>query len=155
MLSYRLACELSDRIVAIGVQSGSLGIESCAPEQPVSVLHIHGTADTNHPIKGGKGSTSISGVTYHSAMYSVETVATAMGCGGPPTKSTSPLDAAATLTTWADCPAGVDVQLLAVTGATHAWMGHPATNPAAVGEPYQGLDSSAVLLEFLMAHPRP
>ncbi len=49
-MAYWLACELSDRIVAVGLQSGGLGLASCDPAQPVSLLHIHGTADTNVPI---------------------------------------------------------------------------------------------------------
>ena len=42
-----VACELSDRIVAIGVQSSALEIPECAPAEPVAVLQIHGAADMN------------------------------------------------------------------------------------------------------------
>lgn len=87
IMSYRLACELSDRIVAIGLQAGSLGIDECSPSKPVSVLHLHGTADQNHPIDGGVGSNSISNTDFRSAAYSVETAAAAMGCAGLPTNS--------------------------------------------------------------------
>ncbi len=40
-MSYRLACELSDRIAAVGLQAGGLMIDECAPERPGSLLHIH------------------------------------------------------------------------------------------------------------------
>ena len=63
-MSYRLACELSDRIVGIGVVAGTLGIDDCAPTQPVSVMHIHGTADQNLPIDGGVGPKSVAGVDF-------------------------------------------------------------------------------------------
>ena len=86
-MAYRLACELSDRIVAIGLQAGSLGINECEPSQPVSVLHLHGTADENHPIEGGIGANSISDTDFRSAAYSVETAAAAMGCEVSPTDS--------------------------------------------------------------------
>ena len=43
ILAYRLACELSDEIVAIGVQSTVLEISPCRPTHPVSVLQIHGS----------------------------------------------------------------------------------------------------------------
>jgi poly(3-hydroxybutyrate) depolymerase len=62
-MSYRLACELSDRIVAVGLQAGGLMIDTCVPERPVSLLHIHGAQDTNVPIEGGVGS-GISGVEF-------------------------------------------------------------------------------------------
>ncbi|MDP2290071.1 MAG: alpha/beta fold hydrolase [Actinomycetota bacterium] len=149
MLSYRLACELSDRIVAVGVQSGSLGVEPCAPSRPVSLLHIHGSEDRNHPIEGGEGSVSISGVSYRSAMSSVELMAAGVGCGEA---SASAERGDLRVTTWSGCD-GVEVQLLAVTGASHAWMGHPAPNPSA-DPPYQGIDSSVEILTFLLNHPR-
>lgn len=149
MLSYRLACELSDRIVAVGVQSGSLGVEPCEPSRPVSLLHIHGTADRNHPIEGGEGSVSISGVSYRSAMSSVELMAAGDGCESAPTSTE---DGDLLVTSWAGCD-GVEVQLMAVTGASHAWMGHPAPNPSA-DPPYQGIDSSVEILTFLLNHPR-
>ncbi|MGA0878030.1 MAG: alpha/beta hydrolase family esterase [Ilumatobacteraceae bacterium] len=81
IMAYRLACELSDVIVAIGVQAGSLGVDGCQPEKPVSVLHIHGLADANHPIDGGMG-TGVSGVEFRSGRLSVAALAEANECDG-------------------------------------------------------------------------
>ena len=39
ILSYRLACELSDRIVAVGLQAGTIGIQNCAPSSPITAAH--------------------------------------------------------------------------------------------------------------------
>ena len=47
-MSYRLACELSDKIAAIASVTGSMStnqITSCNPDRPVPVMQIHGTAD--------------------------------------------------------------------------------------------------------------
>ena len=47
-MSYRLACELSDKITAIASVTGSMltdQIMSCSPSRPVPVMQIHGTAD--------------------------------------------------------------------------------------------------------------
>jgi polyhydroxybutyrate depolymerase len=154
MLSYRLACELSDRIVAVGLQAGSLGVDACDPAQPVSLLHIHGTEDANHPIEGGVGPNSISGVSYRSADESVRTVAAALACSIDPATSVSPDNPDLQYSTWSECDGGVEVQLLAVTGATHAWMGHVPSNPSA-DPAYADLDASLAVLEFLLAHPRP
>lgn len=156
ILAYRLACELSDRIVAIGIQAGSLGIDRCNPSQPVSVLHIHGTADTNHPIDGGVG-TGVSGVAFRAASAAVEAMAVANGCPAPPVTTTGDANPDLTATTWSDCGAGTVVRFLVVEGASHAWMGHaPASDAAAglVGEPYPDLDASWTVWTFLAAHPR-
>jgi polyhydroxybutyrate depolymerase len=47
-MSYRLACELNDRIAAIASVTGSMvqqAIDNCKPEKPVPIMEIHGTAD--------------------------------------------------------------------------------------------------------------
>ena len=53
MMSYRLACELSDQFTAIGVGAGALMTNSCSPPKPVSVIHIHGGSDYKVPVTGG------------------------------------------------------------------------------------------------------
>jgi polyhydroxybutyrate depolymerase len=140
--------------VAIGLQAGWLGVEPCDPARPVSVLHVHGTADENAPIAGGRGPRSLAGVDARPAIDSVGTLAAAAGCGGEPVADT---DGDLHTTTYQSCAAGTDVVLLAVEGASHAWMGHDATSPAAerlVGAPYLELDASVVIWQFLAAHPR-
>tara|TARA_Y100001968_G_C19416278_1_gene749185 strand:- start:795 stop:1841 length:1047 start_codon:yes stop_codon:yes gene_type:complete len=47
-MSYRLACELSDKIAAVASVTGSMNesqATSCSPEQSVPIMQIHGTAD--------------------------------------------------------------------------------------------------------------
>ena len=47
-MSYKLACELNDRIKAVASVTGSLSPsqdQTCAPEAPIPVMQIHGTAD--------------------------------------------------------------------------------------------------------------
>ena len=52
MMSYRLACGLSDLIAAIGPVAGAQNID-CEPKRPVSVVILHGTADLYVRYKGG------------------------------------------------------------------------------------------------------
>lgn len=156
IMAYRLACELSDEIVAIGVQAGSLGVDSCSPARPVSVFHLHGTADTNHPINGGTG-TGIAGVVFRPARAAVDAMAAANQCTGAPATSVDPSNADVTATTWSTCRGGAQIRYVIVKGATHAWMGHPAASALAasyVGEPYAKLDASRAIWSFLAAHPR-
>lgn len=53
MMSYRLACELSDQITAVGIGAGAQMTYPCTPPNPVSVIHIHGGLDNKVPVKGG------------------------------------------------------------------------------------------------------
>ena len=53
MMSYALACELSDQITAVGIGAGALMTGTCTPPNPVSLIHIHGGLDYKVPITGG------------------------------------------------------------------------------------------------------
>jgi polyhydroxybutyrate depolymerase len=56
-MSSRLACELSDKFAAIAVVAASMEkntiMPACNPANPVSVMYIHGTADSFVPFAGG------------------------------------------------------------------------------------------------------
>ncbi|MDO8389680.1 MAG: PHB depolymerase family esterase [Actinomycetota bacterium] len=153
IMAYRLACELSGRIAAVGLQAGSLGIDDCAPEQPVSLLHLHGSADTNHPIDGGPGA-GVAGVDFRSARTSVRDYAQLVGCPADPQHSVDAANSDIEIETWQPCDTDTEVRFVEVQGAPHAWMGHPTQTPRLVGHPYMELDASELIVEFLLAHPR-
>ncbi len=156
ILAERLACELSDQIVAIGVQAGDLMIKGCQTARPVSVLEIHGTADQNIPIAGGEGSRSLTRTDFPPPVDALKTFAGRDGCHTTPTSVTDPSNSAVRFKRWQSCQAGTTVEWATVTGANHAWMGHPASlaSELLVGRPYMGFDSSAAIWSFLSAHHR-
>jgi polyhydroxybutyrate depolymerase len=51
-MSYRLACELSNRIAAIASVTGLQAFYPCNPDRPVPILQFHGTADPVVPYAG-------------------------------------------------------------------------------------------------------
>ena len=56
IMSYRLACELSEKIAAIAPVAGNIPqniLLKCSPSHPVSVLAINGTKDPLVPFNGG------------------------------------------------------------------------------------------------------
>jgi polyhydroxybutyrate depolymerase len=144
ILAYRFACERAAEVDGIAIYAGTLFVNPCAPSQPVSLLHIHGLADTNLPFAGGKG-TGLSGVTFPPVLDGIETIRTADGCAGSP--GTTTVDGVAT-TTWA-CPAGTSVQLVTIDDATHEWAGGVDTPLA--GTPSTKLDATAVIAAFVAA----
>lgn len=66
MMSYRLACELSDTISAIAAVAGTDNTQQCQPAKPVAVLHIHAKDDDHVPFNGGKGLKSMVDVSFTS-----------------------------------------------------------------------------------------
>ena len=156
ILAYKLACDLSDVIVAIGVQAGSNVVADCRPINPVSVFHLHGTTDTNMPINGGKGS-GVSTTNFASARNAVDAMATVNACNvsSPTSLITSNSDVAAL--SWKSCKSNTGVRFVTVKNATHAWMGHAAQSAGAssyVGTPYPNLDATRAILSFLLSKSR-
>ncbi|MCB9597591.1 MAG: hypothetical protein H6719_33040 [Sandaracinaceae bacterium] len=74
-MSYRMACELADRVTAIGSLAGSdfANETDCEPSQPVSVLQIHGRVDETIAYDGQVGA-------YPSAPDDVARWASRAGC---------------------------------------------------------------------------
>jgi polyhydroxybutyrate depolymerase len=56
MMSYRLACEMSDVIKGIAAVAGTDNTTECNPKFPVSILHIHAKNDDHVLYNGGIGS---------------------------------------------------------------------------------------------------
>jgi polyhydroxybutyrate depolymerase len=145
-LSYRLACELSDKIAAIAPVAGGLRIDSaaCLPKRPVPVLHIHGTGDVLVPYSGGIGTNPVS--------YSIDAFKTKNGCAAGAGKVVYTKDDVS-CTKWDGCTANADVELCTVTGGGHQWPGGDTLPYGGSASP--NLDSSETIATFFDAHPMP
>jgi polyhydroxybutyrate depolymerase len=148
MMAYRLACDTT-LFRAIGPDSATL-LGTCPKPARLSVIHIHGTADTNIPYDGGQGSgyAKIDGPAVPDVVESWRAVD---GCP-PPTESTQ----GAVTTSLSACPDGRAVELITVAGAGHQWPGSPS-RPAiqkllGLDTPSTALDATAVIWQFFAAH---
>jgi polyhydroxybutyrate depolymerase len=145
MLSHRLACEVSDRIAAIGAVSGTLAVSTCTPTRPVPVLHIHGTGDivvayTNGGISGAEG-----------VPMTIATWVAIDGCTDttPPTVYTM---GDATCTEYMACKPGTNVELCTIANGGHQW---PGGETDFIGNLSTNLNASETIAQFFAAHPMP
>lgn len=157
MLAYRLACD-TRLFAAIGPDSATL-LGPCPTPKPLSVIHIHGSADTRVPYNGGPGDgrARIDGPAVPAVIAGWRTVD---GCGAPRSTTTpAAAGAGAVTTSLATCPDGRAVELVTIDGAGHQWPGAPGrplvqellgTDP-----PSTALDATDVIWRFFAAHPRP
>lgn len=144
--SYRLACELSDRIAAIAPNAGQRALDECKPKRPVPVLHIHGTADPCAKYEGGGECggcfSKVLGMDMGKGdrwpCRAVRTVvrdhALMNGCND--VTDISLKMGAMTCEAFAGCPTDAPVKLCSIEGAGHVWPGkNEGAMPACAGNP--------------------
>lgn len=97
-MAFRLACELSDELAGIASLAGATWRDPgrCHPSSPVSVLAIHGDADTVVKYDGGAPSPPLT-APYPSAAETAATWARYQGCTGALTDSGTRLDLVSSL----------------------------------------------------------
>jgi polyhydroxybutyrate depolymerase len=145
-MSYVLACQHADEIAAIATLAGSMWTDAAkCTTKPVSLLHMHGTADTTIPDAGG----TILGKSFVSAKDSALDWVAIDGCAPSADTSAAPIDVDAkvpgnetTIARWMGCSAGSGVEQWTMTGSEHIPL------PLAS-------DFAARVADFLLAHPKP
>lgn len=154
MMSYLLACELSDRIAAVAAVAGPMGIESCKPTRPVPILHFHGTADQCAPFAGGVGKSKDAGV-FRSVDNSLAQWEKIDECDGE-TRVTYE-SGHVTCTTFGECRNGAEVTLCEIAGGGHAWPGgnkYPAKKICG-GTLSHEISANDFMWKFFAEHPMP
>ncbi len=116
--SYRLACELSNRIAAVASVAGSMTrswitTNQCQPQHPTAVLQITGTNDNVISINGNSTNVSIQGVMeYWSASNNGDANPDIIDLGSGSTRSI-----------WRNGDNGVTAEFIKVQGKGHSWNG--------------------------------
>jgi polyhydroxybutyrate depolymerase len=125
MMSYRLACERSDLFAAIAPVEGAMDLDlaSCAPERAVSVLVLHGTADSQVPFAGGthRGRLGFGDVRYDTPVS--EAVRFWVDKNGCPRAPQRREDEPLTSDLYGPCRENSEVVLHAIAGGRHGWPG--------------------------------
>lgn len=120
MMSYRLACELADKVAAIAPVEGAQDLP-CHPSNRVSVIVFHGTSDHLVPFEGGTtpfqlGSRRSDASVASSLAFWVKED----GCSPTPQRERS---AAVHVENYSGCQDGAGVALYAIQGGHHIWPG--------------------------------
>jgi polyhydroxybutyrate depolymerase len=141
-MSDRLACELGDRIAAIGPVAGQL-LSPCTPSRPIPVMEFHGTADQIVPYNGGLGMPAVTDVAKAWAKQN--------GCGATPMQTYAMGDA--TCITYSGCTANADVTLCTIQDGGHTWPGgFPIPG---LGKTSTDINATDAMWDFFTKHPMP
>jgi polyhydroxybutyrate depolymerase len=139
LLSYYLACEMSDTFAAIAPIAGVLQYDSCQPQQSVSVIHFHGLSDTAVPYAGG-GTIPGTNQAFPPVEQSIATWVGLDACAESPQVEQSGI---LTHTSYASCQNGTAVELYTIQGIGHSW---PSQYVVPVTQ---------IIWDFFKAHPKP
>lgn len=150
IMAYTLACKTAI-FAAIGPNSATQ-LGDCPSPNPISVIHIHGTADKNIPYNGGEGE----GTAHINGPAVPALNATWRGidnCSAPSVTVADPVT-----TSIAACPDGRTVELIAIAGAGHQWPGKVANKAAekllGTDPPSTALNATQVIWQFFSQHSK-
>lgn len=163
MMSLRLACDLGNRIAAIGAVAGSGPedfMERCKPSRAVSILMINGTTDPLVPYEGGPVASQTG---ERGSVWPVRRTVSFWVAANRCVNELTPealvdLDAgdgsAIERRIWSGCSASTSVELLTVVGGGHTYPGRIQYLPEIViGPTNRDIDASAYIWDFLRNHP--
>lgn len=151
MMSYRLGCELSDKIAAIAPVAGALNLD-CRPTEPVSVIAFHGTADQHVPYQGGKPLKKVDphDRTDHSVASAISFWVNSNKCNPKPT---SKHNGHITVDTYSGGKNGSEVVLYTIEGGSHSWPG--GVKPRMLADvPTKEISATDLIWDFFLHHPK-
>jgi polyhydroxybutyrate depolymerase len=146
MMSYTLACR-TDLFAAIAPVAGTL-LADCAEPGPVSVLHIHGTADTHVLFGGGRGvgPAQVEGPPIADVIDRWRQID---DCADASVTKVGPVERSVS-----SCASGRAVELVTIDGAGHQWPGSIAPR-AGADPPFPASDATRAIWDFFATHPKP
>jgi polyhydroxybutyrate depolymerase len=156
MMCYRLAAELSNRIAAIAPIAGTMAIENCEPQRPVSVIHFHGTKD-GLVLFGGPDDRIPKNLKFRSVEETIRVWVKANAC--PETPAVADLqnlndDGTRVRRKWYG-PGKEDSEVILYTieGGGHTW---PGRDPRLrfLGKSTRAISANDLMWEFFQKHPR-
>lgn len=152
MMCYRLASEMSDRIVAIAPVAGTCSLEKMQCKRPVPVIHFHGTKDILVPYGDPKKEVKKGVFLFKTVDDSLKPFIELNECGMEetteiPTKN----DRIKIVCRRHPGKNGCDVVLYKMEGGGHVWPGSEA-NPAFLGPVPLDLNANELIWEFFKNH---
>jgi len=150
MLSYRLACEVPDKIAAIAPSGCTMMVtQPCNPSRPVPVLHMHSVLDTKVPYQGGIG---LTGVYYHPLDSVMNVWSLKNNCVNPSQIIINNGDYK--LTKWSSCSGNVTIEYYLTQDGGHGWPGGLPGGPIS-DTPSQVISANNLLWDFFQQFQLP
>ena len=152
MFSHRLGCEMPETFTAIAAVAGTNNFDGCNPQEPVSVLNIHGLQDQHVLFYGGCGPECIlkSETDYVSVPDTVSGWVMRDTCNKTPQRVLETEKAYCDLYT--GCGGNVSVSLCVAKDGGHSWPGASTDpNPLERSTPSQAFSATDMIWDFFQS----
>jgi len=149
MMTYRLGCDLTEKLAAIGVVSASIDTKECRPSDPLSVVIFHGLNDRVIPYKGGNSfifPTKFFDLNHKSMSFVVSFWASHNLCSAPAKDSMGTVFREM----YVDCKNDSEVVAYTTNGG-HVWPGGQSVSFFSE-EPIEDMDTSQLIWDFFEKH---
>jgi polyhydroxybutyrate depolymerase len=145
-MSVVLACNLADRIAAVGSVSGAqlFPAQQCQPSRPVPLIAFHGTEDTIVPYTGGPSRAF--DLPFPVVADWIGDWAEQNGCS--PTPVELPCQGEVCEVRYTGCAQEAEVVFYTINGGGHSWPGGEPIPAWIVGHTTEDIDATAVMWEF-------
>jgi len=158
LISYRLACELSDKIAAIAPVSAQDAFDNCKPSRPISIIHFHGTADPAAAYTGGHCGGRMPGDPGWDCSSVKDYIEEWRGIDNCPSQSSVTYQKGeVTCITYGPCDRGTEITLCTIEGGGHTWPSGTYAKDTeswkkAVGKINYDINANDAMWEFFKKH---
>lgn len=150
MMSYRLACELTDVIAGIASVAGTDNTITCSPSRPISILHIHAKDDDHVLFNGGAGKGAFpdekKAANFTSVPATIEKWVKFNGCNEKPKRVLEKSGVYCDL--YSECKSNVHVQLCVTESGGHSWPGGEKVRSGKGSPPSTAISANDVMWNF-------
>lgn len=151
IFSYRLGCELSDKVAAIAPVAGALMLEQCRPGKPVPAIIFHGSEDKHVKIRGGRHLMSGARRAFPPQRETRNRWLEVNGCSSDSEVVFASGDSSCRA--YQNCSASGDVTFCMIEGGGHTWPGGEPIRPGVLGYTTDDLSASETMWAFFDDHP--
>jgi len=154
IMTYRLACELSSRIAAVAVVSGTLEDTdfTCSPTRSVPIIQFHSEQDNNIYLNGGYG-TGSSGYSFHPVNYGLQKFAGLNSCNTTPDSSYVKVGSDYYYKKhWHSCQCNAEEILYVTSDGGHSWPGGQTGSSQNADAPSTIINANDSIWNFFLAH---
>lgn len=149
MMSYRLACEMSDIFTGIASVAGTDNTSVCNPQKPISIFHTHAKDDDHVNFNGGVGTGAVAKemvTEFKSVSETIKKWITLNNCQ-PMAKKTSE-GIGYSCERYESCRNNVVVQLCVTETGGHSWPGGKSPRMLKNKSNFQGFSATEKNWEF-------